>query len=327
MIPYERIPRLLMRWRRILACTHWLALVAFTSVTARGFPYVVQPGDTLASIARRVYGRVDREALLVAANALSQEGGLPIVEGMRLEVPAVSHRRVLRGDTWPELATELLGGAHRAPVLAFANDSKPWLRPAEGAEIIVPYNLRWIATGNETLVDLAQRFLGAQKRVWMLAQYNGMKDVTLQRGQSVLVPLTDLALTDEGRQVAARAQGGQAPLGGEARAVQLEAARELPDLIGEVRTGRYVEAVARGERLLASEALTVPQRAAIHRQLLEAYAALGLDGRAADACRGWRSSAPPGEVALTPAELSPKLLAACEKSVPTSAEPAKPRAP
>jgi LysM domain-containing protein len=301
---------------------HACLLLVLRPETALAFPYVVQPAETLAAIAQRLYGRVDREALLVTANGLALDGGVPIVAGMRLEVPAVSHRRTTRADSWPALATELLGAPERAAVLAFANDSKPWLRPADGAEIIVPYNLRVLAASGETLVDLAVRFLGDKKRTWMLAQYNGMKDVTLERGQVVLVPLTDLPLTPEGRREAEHAVGVQSGLGGERRALQTQAASELPELIGDVRYGRYVESVARGERLLASEALSVPQRAIVHRQLLEAYAALGLAGRAADECQAWRRYAP--KLRLSAVELSPKLMAACTKPQSTEPQPSTP---
>ena len=48
--------------------TAWaLALaLALSAGTARAFSYVVAPGDTLASIAERYYGRIQQERLLVA---------------------------------------------------------------------------------------------------------------------------------------------------------------------------------------------------------------------------------------------------------------------
>jgi hypothetical protein len=289
-----------------------LLLVLLGARTARAFPHVVQPGDTLAAIAQRFYGRVDREALLVTANALGLEGGIAIVPGIRLEVPAVSHRRIVQGDTWPALATELLGAPERSAVLAFANDSKPWLLPPENAEIVVPYNLRVVAAAGDNLESLAQRFLGEKKRAWMLSQYNGLKDVRLERGQVVLLPLTELALTAEGRRAAQKAALEQSGVGGEQRALQARAADELPELIANVRSARYVEAVADGERLLARGSLTTPQLALVQRELLEAYVALGVLGRAMDACRAWRRNDP--RARLDPLELSPKLIAACTKA-------------
>jgi hypothetical protein len=289
-----------------------LVVAGLVQNPALAFPVVVQPGDTLAGIAQRIYGRVDYESLLVTANGLDVHGGVAIAPGMRLEVPALSHRRVAPGDTWTGLATALLGAPERAPMLAFSNDGKPWLAPVENAEIRIPYNLRFIAAGGENILEVAERFLGGKKRAWMLAGYNGIENVVLDAGQLVLIPLTELPLTPAGQQAARAAAESWGDVGGERRAAQLAAASELPELLADVRGGRYAEAVSRGVALLAGASLTVPQKAAIQRQLLESYVALGALGRAADACREWRRAAP--RAALDPVELSPKLLAACRAS-------------
>ncbi len=286
----------------------WCA-AALTARELGAFPLVVQPGDTLAGIAQRIYGRVEHEGLLVAANGLEVRGGIAVVPGMRLEVPALAYRRTTHGDTWPALATVLLGAPQRAAVLAFANDSKPWLLPTDNAEILIPYNLRFVAEGGENILDVAERFLGNKKRAWMLAEYNGIKNVLLEPGQLLLIPLTELSLTEAGRQAARQALEGWGDNGSERRARQGAAAEELPALLADVRAGRYAEAVARGVGLLAGGALTTPHTASVQRQLLEAYAALGAKGRAAGACREWRKAAP--RASLDPVELSPKLLAAC----------------
>lgn len=286
-----------------------VGLAASFHSNAQAFPVIVQPGDTLAGIAQRLYGRVELESLLVTANGLDVHGGVAIAPGMRLEVPALSHRRVAPGDTWAALATTLLGAPERSAVLAFLNDSKPWLAPVENAELRIPYNLRFIAAGGENISDVAEQFLGDKKRAWMLAGYNGIENLVLDAGQLLLVPLTELRLTPAGQQAARQAAEGWGDVGGQRRAAQLAAASELPHLLAEVRGGRYAEAVSRGVALLARASLTVPQQAAIQRQLLEAYVALGALGRAADACREWRRAAP--RAPLDPVELSPKLLAAC----------------
>jgi hypothetical protein len=278
---------------------------------ASAFPLVVQPGDTLAGIAQRIYGRVEYEGLLVSANGLEAHGGIPIVAGMRLEIPTLAFRRIAPGDTWPALATAFLGSPARAPVLAFANDGKPWLAPPENAEIRIPYNLRFVAEGGENLSDVAERFLGDKKHVWTVAGYNGIENTVLEAGQLILIPLTDLSLTTEGERAARRALEGWGELGGEQRAEQAMAAVELPALLADVRGGRYAEGVARGVALLVGSSLTTPQRASVHRQLLEAYAALGATGRAADACREWQRAAP--RALIDPAVMSPKLVAACAR--------------
>jgi LysM repeat protein len=212
------------------------ALVSFAP-GASAFPLVVQSGDTLASIAQRVYGRPDFERLLVSANGLEARGAA-IVPGMQLEVPALSHRRIVAGDTWAALAERWLGAPHRAAVLAFANDGQPWVPPPENAEIVIPYNLRFIAEGGETLEELAIRFLGSKKRTWMLQQYNSLERPVLQRGQVVLLPITALPLTAAGQEAAKRAFEAWGS-GGVVRAAQRSAASELPVLLADVRGGRY----------------------------------------------------------------------------------------
>ena len=296
-----------MRWRSWLSAV--LALGTLVG-QAKAFTHVVGDKDTLASIAERYYGRIQFEKLLVAANDLDARGGSPIVRGMRLEVPSLGHRVVHQGETWEGLAAELLGSPKRSDVLSMANDSSPWLTPEEGAEIIVPFNLRVLPDSGDTLITIAYRFYGDMNRAWVLDRYNGLGGRKLQAGDVVLVPLSDLPLTELGRQ-AARASAGAAcsEAQGETRAVQKKVAQELPALLSDIRSGRYVDAVARGTRFLAAAELSEQQTGLVHRQLLEAYVALEAPGLAAAACSEWLKRSP-GAV-LSPVELSPKILAAC----------------
>lgn len=277
---------------------------------AGAFPHVVKKGETLASIAEHTYGRVQMEQILVAANGLDAGGGIPIVAGMRLEVPAVGHHRVTAGETWAGLAEELLGDARRGDVLAMANGSMPWLPPSDGQELIVPFNLRYVAGANDSLLTIAYRFLGERDKAWMLDGYNRKKGEPVRGGDVVLVPLTELSLTAEGKAEAAsagalvRAEGA-----GKAREAQHKAEAELPLLAGEVRAGRWVDAVTRGSRMLGYGDLSRPEVAQIQRALTEAYAALDAEGLAETACAAWREADP--SAVLDPIELSPKILRAC----------------
>lgn len=282
------------------------------SEDASAYVHVVQPGETLASIAEGAYGQIQFERVLVAANHLDSRGGSPIVPGMRLEIPAPGHRRVVEGDTWASLATELLGGPHRADVLSAANDSSPWLKPPVGAEIVVPYNLSVITTGTESIVTIAYRFLGDMNKAWVLDHYNGLKGRKLGRGDVLLVPLTDLPLTDAGKRAAARALGAQRAEGaGDTRAAQQRVESELPALIADVKSARYIDAVTRANRFFAMGDLTKQQVATIHRQLLVAYVALDATGLATASCTKWREADPRAQ--LDPVELSPKIMDACQR--------------
>lgn len=290
----------------------------FGSDRAAAFPHVVQPGDTLAALAERYYGRIQNERILVIANGLDRADRATITPGMVLEIPALTHHRVQAGETWRSLATELLGAPHREVVLALANDSKPWLLPEPGTIIRVPYNLVLVASGDDSLATVAYRYMGSTKQAWTLSYYNQLQKSDLRRGDLFLVPLTDLPLTEEGRQAARRAARVMATQAdAPERSQQQKVEAEVPALVADVRAGRYVQAVTRGVRLLASAELSEPQLARIHRQLLEAYVALNAVGQAVESCANWQRHDPTAR--LDPVLLSPKIIAACERVAPADA--------
>ncbi len=292
-----------------------LLSVSMLSRPAAAFTYIVQPTDTLAALAERFYGKIQNERLLVAANALDVQGGVRIIAGMRLEIPAVNYVRLSRGETWKDLAAKYLGGEHRAFALADANGSKPWLPPNADAEVIVPYNLKVVATGNESIVGIAYRYLGDRKAAWMLDNYNQRNGRRLQRGEVVLVPLVDIELTESGKRAARWADALlQQQVAGAARDAQLRAEREIPRLVGFVQGGRYLEAVQHGTELSSGPPLSRPQRARVARAMLEAYVALGAVGRAKEACASWREADPNAK--LDPVQLSPKILTVCNEQGP-----------
>jgi hypothetical protein len=298
------------------AVRRWIRLagVLLTGLTmsqvSSAFPHVVQKGESVAQIAEAMYGRVQLERVIVAVNVLDARGGTVLVSGMRLEIPAVGYHQVSPGETWHSIAAELLGASKRGDVLATLNGAQPWLRPAPGREIVIPYNLRYVASRGDTSQALAYRFLGRRDKAWVVAAYNGLKRAQLRHGEVVLVPLTDLALTETGKRAALRAGAlVRTQAGGQARDAQRFAEREIPQLVGDVRGGRYVEAVRKGASLLARAGLSQPQRAVVYRQLTEAYVALDAVGLAATSCAEWRRADP--RAALDPIELSPKILGAC----------------
>lgn len=292
-----------------------LMLVAAGMTSARGaaaFPWIVKSGETLASISETVYGKIQHERLLVEANFLEALGGSRIVPGMQLDVPAPRYHVVKPGETWQSLAEQFLGAQHRAFVLSMANGSKPWLTPQEDSEILIPYNLRVVSAGTETVVGAAFKFMGDRKMAWTLTEYNDLKGVNLTRGQVILVPLIKLELTEKGRSAAQEAARRIASEGaGTRRAAQQRVAERLPTLLSRIRTGSYVQAVALGNQLLDEQAPDKLQRAVVYRQLLEAYAALDAEGDAMSACKSWFENDPSAQ--LDPVRMSPKLMSACHR--------------
>lgn len=290
------------------------------------FPHTIQPGETLVQLAIAFYGSARFEPVLAGANALDTRGA-SILPGMRLEVPAPSHHRVAERETWPDLAERFLGDRRRADALAKVNSAVAWVPPSIAQEIEVPAVLVHLAGDDEKMSTLAARYFGEPNRYWELNAYNFRKNDgsakadQLVRGEVVLVPLFELVLTEVGKRAARR--GGNRVLsegGGEAHEAQRRAEGEIPPLLTDVRAGRYVDAVARGNRLLGSGDLTRSQLAVIHRALLEAYVALDAWGAAVGACTAWRTAleaaaptaprdAPRWE--LDPRTVSPKIRAAC----------------
>jgi LysM repeat protein len=281
---------------------------------ARAFVHIVKSGESLAQIAERTYGDASRETVLVGANALDAQGGSVLRPGMRLDVPAPAHFRAEGGETWGELADSFLGDSKRADVLARYNQANAWTPVAPGQEVAIPYVLTHTAAEGDFLSGIAKRYLKDANQSWQLDTYNNLKGESLHRGDLVLVPLIDLSLTEEGRAEAARGIDRERSEGyGAHLDAQRRAEGEIPLLIADIRGGRYVDAVARGNRILGSGDLTGPQLARVHRALLEAYVALDAQGAAAGACKAWRAR----EVGATldPMRVSPKIRSACDDAV------------
>jgi hypothetical protein len=303
----------------------WLVVLAMGSLAgnASAFPHIVQAGETLAAMSERFYGKVQNERLLVAANGLDQGTGIRIAPGMRLEVPALLTVRVGPAETWKVLAQRYLGAESRAFAIAQLNGSQPWLFPEVGAEVLVPYNLRVVAKDDDTVVGLAYRYLGDRKAAWMLDQYNERDGRQLVRGEVLLLPLVDLDLTQAGKD-AARAAAAMTFLEARRaeREAQLKVHDELPGLARLLRQGQYVEALRSATELLTIPSISPRQTAVIYRALLETYVALGVSGRATEACAHWMELDPKAK--LDPVQHSPKLIAACQQQGPKNRPSPKP---
>jgi hypothetical protein len=297
---------------RIQAAALSLLFALTLSSSGAAFSHVVQPGETLAEIAARVYGDARKESLLAGANALDVGGGSAIVAGMRLEVPAPLHHRVSLGETWQSLALVWLGGVARSDVLARTNGAVPWVQPESGLEIEIPAVVAHIVSDGESSTSLAVRYWGDGNRGWELNAFNGRNEVPMHRGEIILVPLPKLTLTNAGIAEArsalnvARTETAIAGL-----VAQRRADADLPVVVADVRRGRYVEAVARANRILGWGELPRSKLAVLYRALLEAYVALNAPAEATAACVALRAN--DLTYPLDPTTTSPKIRAACPK--------------
>jgi hypothetical protein len=291
----------------------WTIVVLAVTVSgeAQAFSHIVKPGQTLAMIAEKVYGDSKLEAVLVGANALDVQGGTIISAGMRLEIPAPGHHTVMQGETWADLSLSWLGSNDiaRAELLSHTNHGVPWVPPVEGQEIEIPAVVTYLPGDAETVNTIASHFWSDPNRGWELNTYNRREGVLVKRGEVVLVPMPGLKLTEAGKAEARAAAERDGASGGLALALQRRADAELPQLLADVRYGRYAEAVARGNRVLGGGALTHPQLAVVHRALLEAYVALDAFASAVAACAAWKSN--DSVATLDRVRVSPKIRAAC----------------
>lgn len=281
------------------------------------YTHVVRPGETLASIAQLYYGDPRREAVLVAENGLTTQGGAAIVVGLRLVIPWVSYHVVTPGETWASIATRHYGDPRRVSALIDANSQVSASQPDEGAELLVPYPLRHVSRQSETMRRVAQLYYEDQGLAAALMRFNSMRRQRLPRGQIVLVPLPDLLLSPEGRQLIEEATG-QALAGGAVRDRQTEINEELPVLRDHVRRGRYTEAVALGNRLLGAGELTGNQVVTIQRELAVAYVALDRPDLSIEAFVAALERQP--DLALDSRDTSPTVQSALEAARDAFAE-------
>jgi len=268
--------------------------------------HIVRPGETLAAIAELYYGEARRESAIVAENGLGADGGTSIVVGLRLMIPTVRYHRVQDGETWAALAERYYGDVRRAFVLIDANGSGSGKQPAVGAQLLIPHPLRYLGNSHDPVRQAAREFYdGSTKTIVMLRRFNGLKGGRVGRGDILLLPLSSLVLSEQGKKLA-QEQGRALAQAAEARDRQLAVHDELPTLREHVQRGRYVEAVALANRLIGTSQLTGNQIVTIQRELGTALVALDREDLALEAFKALLETQPDVELGL--GDTSPRVL-------------------
>jgi LysM repeat protein len=265
--------------------------------------HTVRTGETLKSIAELYYGE-RRDNVLAAENGLDPNAS--IVPGLRLAVPTVHYHRVQPGETWAELAERYYADVRRAFVLIEANTGSSSRTPEPGALLLVPFPLRYVSSAHDPIRQAARDFYdGSNKALAMLRRFNAIRAARSARGEVLLLPLSTLVLSDQGRRVA-DSQGQELGQAGQARDKQLSAQDALPKLRQHVLEGRYVEAVALANQLLGSGELTGNQLVTIQRELGTALIALDREDLAFEAFKSLLEQQPDVELGL--GDTSPRVL-------------------
>ncbi len=144
-----------------------------------------------------------------------------------------------------------------------------------------------------------------------------MRGLRPARGQVVLVPLSDLTLSEEGRQIIEEAIGEEIT-GGRIRQLQQQIDERIPELRDDLRHGRFAEAVSLGNRLLGGGQLTGNQIVSIQRELGTAYVALDRSDLAVEAFAAAISVQP--DLELDVARTSPTVLRAFSQAKEAAGE-------
>lgn len=271
--------------------------------------HVVQPGDTLTALAELYYGDARKSAVLASENGLPLRH-LAIHPGMRLSIPFVRYHRPARGESWFDIAARYYGDASRGGALAAANDARVEVSPAGGSQLLVPYPLRHTVHGaSESLASIAAHYYGRRDDARRLRSFNAKLRERALRGQVVLVPLSDLLLSQAGR---ARVQSAHANCRDDEDDAQTRAAiaQSLPRLHDHVARGGYVDAVVLANQLLGGHDLTSDEEIGVLRDLAVSYVALGRTDLATAAFVRALDKLP--TLALDPVHTSPRVLSALE---------------
>jgi hypothetical protein len=265
--------------------------------------HIVRPGETLKSISELYYGD-RRENALAAENSL--EPNTSIVPGMRVVVPTVRYHRVQQGETWAELAERYYADVRRSFVLVEVNSGNPNRAPESGQLLLVPYPLHYVSSAHDPIRQAARDFYdGSAKAISLLRRFNAIKAARSARGETLLLPLSNLVLSEGGRNHA-QAQGRELAQAGLARDKQMTAQDALPTLRQHVLEGRYVEAVALANQLLGLGELTGNQIVTVQRELGTALIALDREDLAFEAFKSLLEQQPDVELGL--GDTSPRVL-------------------
>src|SRR5690606_28554897 len=145
----------------------------------------VKQNDTLDVIAAEFYGDRSYAKLIVAENKLKKR----IQTGQRLRIPVTREIVTDKGDTFESLAQTYLGDSRRAVVPADFNEHDVTDIPPIGTLISIPIQITHVAQAPESLAQVATAFWGDAKQADVLRRYNFLDRNTLEKGESVIVPM------------------------------------------------------------------------------------------------------------------------------------------
>jgi LysM repeat protein len=162
-----------------------VSLVATASAQGNTQQYRVKQDDTLDVIAAEFYGDRAQAKLIVAENKLKKR----TQPGQRLRIPVTREITTDTGDTYKSLAQTYLGDERRAVVLADFNEADVNDVPPVGTPVTIPIQITHVAQGSESFAQLATQYWGDPKQADVLRRYNFIDKATIEKGESIIVPM------------------------------------------------------------------------------------------------------------------------------------------
>lgn len=179
------------RWMlaALLALT---APAAAQDSTVDTITYRVKDGDTLGLVAAEHYGDRKKAIFIMVENKLTHARKLK--PGERLKIPVNREITTSPGDTFETLAGTFLGNPRRGVFLAEFNGLAADDRLAAGTTLQVPFTVTHTAAATESLRSIAAAYFGDSKQGEMLQRYNFLQKTTLDKGDSIIVPVFNVRL-------------------------------------------------------------------------------------------------------------------------------------
>jgi len=154
--------------------------------------YRVKQGDTLPLIAAEYYGDRNKAIFIMVENKIAHAKALK--PGERLRIPVSREVTTNSDDTWETLAGAYLGDPRRAPFLADFNNMSSQESVPAGTMLHVPFSVNHRAEATETLGNISAAYFGDIKHGEMLRRYNFLEKNSIERGESIMVPVFHVRL-------------------------------------------------------------------------------------------------------------------------------------
>ena len=157
--------------------------------------HTVRRDDSLQLLAAEYYADRRYAVFIMFMNGMSHPR--PLRPGERLKIPTAWKYSAVAQETCDMLAERFLGDGRRGAFLAEVNSLAPDESLALGQEVQIPFHIRYTADSNETLRAVAATFYGDSRKADLLRAYNFKSGGVLKKGETVIVPITEVQVRPE----------------------------------------------------------------------------------------------------------------------------------